>query len=285
MAVQAWGRTSVVLKMLSADLLTVDEEDELLQFSGPPAALRGVMTVRNPSERRLMLSRIHGFDVTVRGGPGAEGVTMARIGRATVLAAGEARQVPVTLALDPHTPPGQYHVELEVAGQRRRAAVTVVEEINFDAQPTEFVVENRPKATQDKLLVVSNRGNVPVNIRDIGAVPLDDELLTCRSLRGALREWTSRQENNVESYLVEVGRQANRALEDAGILRVHIADSPLAVAPGEQRTLSLSIEVPSTLDQHTRYTGVAPFYLTDLTFVVVPAASSLAENSSGGGNE
>lgn len=263
-----------VARRLAAAELADTGDDRPLEFSGTPGALRGHVDLRNSQPRQVLLSRIDALTASVTGDAGVAGVRAARVARATVLPADGTRRVPVTLGVDRHTPPGRYEVDLEVAGRQRRAVLTVLEDLAMGLEPTTLVVGNRPGVAQEKLVVVRNGGNVPLQLADIGAVPLDDERLDCRALRGALREWSGRPDATVEGFVVEVGRQAHQALDRAGILRVHVADAPLEVPPGEQRTLTLSIEVPSTLDRHTRYYGFAPVYLADLTFVVVPAGAA-----------
>ncbi|MBM7808041.1 hypothetical protein JOD57_003878 [Geodermatophilus bullaregiensis] len=269
------GRTPV-RRLLPDGLLVAADQDRPAEFVGPPHALTGRLFLRRTDERALMLTRCDALAATLGGTADLQGPAEARVARATVLRGREAGEVSVRLSLDRHTPPGRYEIEIEIGGERVAAVATVMDVASLDIRPTSFILDNAPKLVQEKTVVVRNRGNVPLRVTDIGGVPLDDERLDCRLLRGALKEWTAREERSVESYFVEVGRQAHKALERAGLLRVHVQGAPFVLAPGEIRTITLAIEVPSTLDRHTRYTGTAPFQLADLVFVIVPAVVSTA---------
>src|SRR5205823_13690784 len=131
-------------RMLRTEVVAPADGDEVLEFSGTPGSLRGRLPLRNLGGRRLMLTRVDVVPATVSGDAAVAGATTVRIGRAVVLDVDETRDVPVTLRLDPHTLPGRYELELEVAGQVRRAVVTVTEQVALDLQPTSLLVENRP---------------------------------------------------------------------------------------------------------------------------------------------
>jgi hypothetical protein len=268
-----------VRRMLADGLLVAVDRDQPVEFVGPPQALSGRLLMHKTDQRNLLLTRRDALVATLGGMSPLRGPVEAHVARATVLSGTEAREVSVTLSLDRYTPAGRYDLEIEIGGHRRSAVVTVAEVVALDIRPTSFVVDNMAKQVQEKTVVMRNLGNVPLRVADIGGVPLDDERLDCRSLRKALSAWRAREEQTVESYFVEVGRQAHDALERAGLLRVHVQGAPFQLAPGETRTVTLGVEVPATLDRHTRYTGVAAVHLADLTFVVVPAVVSTVRDA------
>jgi hypothetical protein len=237
-------------------------------LAGQPETLEGVIPLRNPGESRVVLrmARLRGDLVNERGEilPGRDHPI-----RPIVLRPGQARRATVNLGIEPQTPPGEYRGEVEVSGQVRPVVVHVTESILLDVTPTPVVVENRPGETMTKRVVFHNGGNVPLDIGEIGGVPLDDELLECRSLRAALGQWEDRG-GTVEGFLAESIRQAREILRRAGVLRVH-NPTPVTLEPGDVRPIDLEIRVPDGLDKRTRYQGSAALYTADLEFTVVPS--------------
>jgi hypothetical protein len=242
-------------------------------LAGQPEALEGVFPLRNAGESRVVLrtARLRGDLVNERGEilPGRDHPI-----RPIVLRPGQVRRATVNLGIEPQTPPGEYRGEVEVSGQVRPVVVHVTESILLDVSPTPIVVENRPDETTTKRVVFHNGGNVPLDIGEIGGVPLDDELLECRSLRAALEQWEDRS-GTVEGFLAESIRQAREILRRAGVLRVH-NPTPVTLAPGDVRPIDLEIRVPEGLEKRTRYHGSAALYTADLEFTVVPSRERAA---------
>ena len=252
------------------DFEVIDQpEEEPVVLAGQPQALTGEVRFKNPSENKLVLR-----GAQVRSRPEETKVAaLPAVSQAlatVVLYPGQQRNVPINLSLSPHTPPGEYRFDLEVAGQVRQVVLHVVEAVNLEISPSEVVIENRPGAKITKRVVFSNRGNVPLNVGEIGAIPLDDELLQCRILRAAVAE-VGRETQPLEEYVAEIARQAIKVLDQAGTLRVHNTAGPFVLQPGEVRPVDLEISVPDTLDKRTRYRAAAAIYTTDLEFVIVPA--------------
>ncbi len=261
----------------SQELLDLSEEDPIV-LAGEPESLEGELPLRNPGDKRTVLrSARFRPDLVNERGDVLAGRDHAI--RPVVLRPGQARRVRVTLGIEPHTPPGEYRGEMEVSGQVRPVLVHVTETILLDVSPTPVVVQNRPGEVMKKRVVFTNGGNVPLAINEIGGVPLDDELLECRSLRAALESWEDGA-GTVEGFLAESIRQAREALRQAGVLRVH-NPTPLTLAPGDVRAVELEIRVPDGLDKRTRYLGSAALYTTDLEFVVVPTREREASRTSG----
>jgi hypothetical protein len=251
----------------SPGLLDIPEEEPIV-FAGQPEALEGELPLRNAGDGRVVLraARLRAGLENERGDvlPG-----MDQAIRPVVLRPGQARRVMVSLGIEPHTPPGEYRGEVELSGQVRPIVVHVTESMQLEISPVPVVVPNRPGETAKKRVVFRNGGNVPLVIGEIGGVPLDDELLECRSLRAALEVWGD-EGGTVEGFLAESIRQARKVLQRAGVLRVH-NPTPLTLAPGEVRSVELEIRVPKDLDERTRYLGSAALYTSDLEFLVVPS--------------
>jgi hypothetical protein len=146
----------------------------------------------------------------------------------------------------------------------------VTEVVDLALSPQELVIENRPDQAVTKRVVFRNLGNVPLTVGQVGAIPLDDELLQCRTGRAAVISGGD-SIAGLDDYYAEVIRQTKTALEHTSFLRVRNTAGAVVLEPGEVRPIDLEIRVPKGLEKRTRYRGAAVFYTTDLEFVIVPA--------------
>jgi hypothetical protein len=179
--------------------------------------------------------------------------------------------VPLKIAVDPATPPGEYTVDLELAGGTRQAVLHVAEDFDLSVQPTEIVVENRPGEVQSKQLIVTNDGNVPFIVGEIGDVVLEDELIFCRAGRIAVEPWADRLDARLEDLVVDIIKAARDESGRATNMVVHNAAGEVQVAPGQTVTVPLEVTVPEGLHRNSRYQGVTPLFTADLVFNVVPS--------------
>jgi hypothetical protein len=251
------------------ELLDLDGDAPIV-LAGTPDAVRGVLPLRNRGDRRAVVR-----DVALEDPRGALGLAMPGTHRlpTTVVRPQQARTVPISLALDPTTPAGEYPLALRVGGRERRAVVHVVESVVVDVSPNPLVIENRPDETIRKTVLVTNGGNVPVTIGEIGAVVLDDELLACRSLRAtadALGDTDDDEGVTVARMLTQLARDFKTTFEHASRLRVRNVAGNVEIQPGQVAPLALEIEVPGTLEPRTRFFGRIAIYDVDLQLVVVP---------------
>lgn len=242
-------------------------EDEPIVLVGQPDAVQGELFVRNPGERKVVVRDAQVRSEALKTAPAAPlRYTLSPI----AVRPGLRRRVPLALAIDPDTPPGEYHGEVEVGGRVRPVVLHITEKVELVISPEVVVVHNLPGATTVKRVVFSNHGNVPLTLGEIGAVPLDDELWQCRTFRAALGA-LGEEIKSLETYALEIARQAKAVVERAGLLRVHNTAGTVVLEPGEVRPIDLEIRVPRTLEKRSRYRGIAPLYTTSLQFAVVPS--------------
>jgi hypothetical protein len=243
--------------------------DAPIVLVGPPQALQGELRLHNPGEQKLVLrdARLHSAAPSKERAslPSVPEFSMRRI----VLRPGELRRVPLKIPLSPHTPPGEYHGQVEVGGHARTVVMHVTEVVRLEISPGQLVIDNQPGTTLVKHAVFTNAGNVPLTMGDIGPVVLDETLLECRTGRAAIAA-LGENITGLDDYIAEVVRQTKAALEQTGILRVHVNGSPLTLAPGEVRPVEMEIRIPDNLDRRARYLGVAALYTTNLEFLLVP---------------
>jgi hypothetical protein len=247
---------------------------EPLVLVGPPRQIRGEFVVRNATERKIIVRQ-----PVLKAAAPATGRTKAAAAKAGIAAlpetvslrrikvrAGQSRPVPLSLTLDPRTPPGTYQAELDVNGEQRSVVVHVTEEVSLALSPDEIVLPGRAGEKFEKRVVFTNEGNVPVQVKTIGAVVLEDDAAHCRALRGALQDVGDTMKT-LDDFAAALGRRY-RAIYDTIALRVQ--NDEITVAPGETVPLDLTISMPEKLDKRARYAGTAAISTNTLTFKVVP---------------
>jgi hypothetical protein len=252
-------------------------DDAPIVVNGAPRRLSGVLRLRNDGQEAARVGQ-----VVVRDPDGNLGLTAESAHRVSPRSLDPAGEVAVKLRLrlDERTPPGEYHAEVDVGGTTRQLVVQVAQRVSVDLEPRRILVANRPGATTAASVVVTNQGNVPVAVGEIGAVPLDDEQRDCRILRRTVDALTAdEREVSVERLLTEVTRASKQVLDETGVLRIRNLSGPAEVPPGAVARFDLSVEVPRTLDPHARYTGFVPIATSTLSFVVVPGIEGDVEPS------
>jgi hypothetical protein len=246
-----------------------------LVLVGPPRDIRGEFRVQNSTERKIIVRQpLLKTAAAARAKPAVQGKTpaaeplpdMALALRRIVVRPGQSRPVPVALALDPRTPPGTYNADLDIDGQQRTVIVHVTEDVALSIAPREIVIANRAGGRVQKRIVLTNEGNVPITVRPIGVVVLDEELAHCRALRGALED-VGETMKNLDDFAVALGRRY-RALYQTLALRVQSPE--VTIPPGETQAVDLTIALPDKLEPRSRYSGYAAISTSTLTFTVVP---------------
>jgi len=250
--------------------LLADGEPPLV-LVGPPRDVRGEFRIQNTTGRKVVVrqpllktaavARVRGARKAATSLPDG-GVALRRI----VVRAGTSKPVPLALALDPRTPPGTYHAELDVDGEQRAVVMHVTEDVALHISPSELVLANTPGKKIQKEIVITNEGNVPVTVRSIGAVVLDDELAHCRALRGALADVGDAMKT-LDDFAAALGRRY-RAAYDTAALRVQ--NDEVTLEPGDTRAIALTIVLPDKLEPRSRHSGYTPISTSTLTFTVVP---------------
>jgi hypothetical protein len=243
--------------------------DEPLVLAGPPAKLTGQIDLLNPSDVSLVV-RDAGFN-------DPSGVLRAMPGRQSfspiVVRAHQQHRGPVTISVDPGTPPGEYRAEIELAGGTRPVVLHVTESIDLTVHPQSIVVMNQP-GPQRRRIVVTNEGNVPFAIGDLGDVDLESDVLSERT-RLALEPVTrtsKAEAKELEGPALVLLRIAPAEAFREGGLSVRAHGSAVTVTPGETVVIDLDIALQVDLPPNSRYRGRTPLLTRDLEFVVVSSA-------------
>jgi hypothetical protein len=247
-------------------------DDEPLVLAGPPGKLTGQIDLHNTSDVSVVL-RDAGFH-------DPSGVLRVRPGRQSfstlVVRAHQQQRGPVSMSLDPATPPGEYHAEIEVAGGTRPVVLHVTESIDLAVHPQSIVVLNQ-RGAQRRLIVVTNEGNVPFAIGDLGDVDLENDLLPDRT-RLALEpiaQGAQPAARDLDGPVFVLVRLAPAdAIRERG-LSVRAHGPAVRVMPGETAVIELDVTVQAELPPNSRYRGRTALLTRDLEFVVVSSAASL----------
>jgi hypothetical protein len=256
-------------------------KDEPIRLSGPPLRLAGRVRMRNPHARSFVLRNMALLD---RSGRLAD-LAPQHAFQPVVLRPREERAAPFSISLDPLTPPGEYHVELNVSGQSLPAVLSVAEAVALRVEPQSVVVANDAAVRVKKKIILSNEGNVPLDIGDIGDVELRDDLAQPRDLRGVigpLLEEIPKKIDDVVAALVAITSPRGPAV---GLLSVRMHGDSFSLAPGRTATVELEITVPAGLAAHGRYRGRAAIQTADIEFVVTPRAGHPREKPAGAGGD
>jgi hypothetical protein len=255
-------------------MLMPDAEQPLV-LVGPPRDVRGQFRVENSTERKIVVRRpllkaaakVRSKTAGAVSGTEASALPEGAVGlRRIIVRPGQSRPVPLALALDPTTPPGTYHAELDVDGEQRTVVMHVTEEVSLSIVPRELVITNRQGGKIQKRVVFTNEGNVPLTVKAIGVVVLDEELAHCRALRGALAD-VGETMKALDDFAAALGRRYRAVYET---LALKVQNEEVTVPPGETRAVDLSITLPDKMERRSRYTGYAAISTGTLTFTIVP---------------
>jgi hypothetical protein len=248
-------------------------EDEPLVLAGPPRALTGRVDLHNPGDVNLVLRNAGLRD------PGGVliGQPLRHALPLLVLRPHQERNVSLKVAVDPATPPGEYSVELELAGRTRPVVLHVAEVFDLSIRPASLVVANAPGQAQRKQLIVTNEGNVPITVGEIGEVDLKDDMVWDRAVRIAIEPWAGKADVEIEEFVVAVLRVAREEAYQVGSLVVRNLNGRVDVSPGETKVIDLEITLREELPLNSRYRGRAPLLTQDLEIVVVSSNEPLAD--------
>lgn len=261
-------------------------DDEPIVLMGHPEVLQGDLHLKNPLDEKIKLRDMRlrqvvpeEVDEKVKEPIQPKSQKL----RTVLLRPGQQRRLRLTMGLEPNTPPGEYRGEIEVAGRTQPVVLHVTEKVDIRISPQSVVVENLSGESVKKRIVVSNRGNVPITIGEIGAVPLDDEQLQCRTLRAAAAA-VGDEIKTFQEYLAIILYQAKVVMEHSGALRVRNLSGTTVVNPGEIKPVDLEIRIPEGLDKRSRFRGVVALYTANLEFLIVPASGGQAKRNGNSDN-
>lgn len=248
-------------------LVVGGSDDEPLVFAGPPGELTGRIRLHNPGDANVVLR-----DAGLKDPSGALRLPSARQKLApVVLRPDQGGEVPLSIAVDPATPPGEHSAELDLGGRTRAVVLLVAESLDLSVLPASLVVVNAPGVEQRKRLVVANEGNVAFALGDPGAVPLQDDMLRGRVKRLVIEGLLEHEKPDLEALLVALLAVVREEDDRLGHLEVRLAGGKVELRPGETKAVELAITLAGELPAGGRYRGRVPILTRDVD-VVVPGS-------------
>ncbi len=218
--------TKTAGKQTAGKQTTAAEPSGGIVLTGPPSQLRATVSVENAVDQRLA---IRGVALHREGHAAVPGSAAA------VIAPGATAQVPVSVRLDPSTPPGDHVAEIEVGGLRREVVLRVESHLALRVSPRRVLATEGEQALT---LTVSNEGNV--------AIPLA-AVLRARTDDGG---------------------------PDPGPDVVLTVTEPPVVEPGTTARVETTLLVPPDLDPTRRHTARLPVGTADLDVIILPRTAS-----------
>jgi hypothetical protein len=159
----------------------------------------------------------------------------------------------IRLRLPRETAPGEYRGETTIAGAKHEVVVRVAPAPRTRVEPKFTYVTAEPGGRADFDIVVSNRGNVPVEVPKSTELDLDSEVDQDRSLGRSLRAELHEGEKRVDRFFEELRRG------HGGVANLTVLNGAGAIEPGDSRSLRCRIEIPMTTEAGRDYVAVWQF--------------------------
>ena len=261
-------------KRASSNLISIPEGESLV-LVGPPNELTGRVALHNTGKQNVI---VRNAGVKAISGK-LNSLPASRTLPTVVLRPDQGRSIPLKIALNANTPPGDYEVELNVAGESRAAVLHVLEDFSVSIQPRKLVVANIAGQAQQKRVVIVNKGNVAFTVGEFGPVDLRDDLLWDRALRLAVEPLTNKRNANTEELIVAALRVAHEEAFIVDNMQVKNSTGAIEVTPGETATIDLEISLKEALPPNRRYRGLMPIMTQDLEILVVSSGNTIEKDS------
>jgi hypothetical protein len=169
--------------------------------------------------------------------------------------------------LDSRTPPGVYETTLILGEEQIPIILQVAETLDVDIVPRKFILTNAPGSTITKTVSVTNRGNLAVELGNVGAVALAERNQVCTVLRNSVKRF---QETGVDDAVNILADELEKSFERSGTLRIRTKNQPITVLPGETVIVELEISLPSSLRKSRLYHGQYKLYNASMTIELQP---------------
>jgi hypothetical protein len=192
---------------------------------------------------------------------------------AGIVRANATARLPISFDVPTTATPGRYRFSVALGNVEQVMAIDVERRVSVRLSPSVIIVANAGPATHTTHhITVENTGNVEVSVSGTVAVPLDDSLIVCRSLRGGLGLFSEIDEQDVtiDRLIARAAKTAHDALSSAVLGMRFIPDLDPIPAGGTAR-VTVEVETPTKLDSRTRYTAAVPILDTFVAVTVLPS--------------
>lgn len=217
---------------------------ESIVFQGEPSRVTGIVQVVNTTDqpmRRVQLRFENSGLLTAVGAPLTEvAIKMSR----PRLQPGEYRRMTVSLALDGRTPPGIHQGELVVGDQHLPVVFHIARISGVSVVPATIKVDNRPNTKHVTTVFMTNLGNEPITLGNIGAVEIEETDIVHRAIHDAMNQLEG---SGIDVALDAFTGQLKQGFKRGRVLRVYTRNKPVQIPPGETRPVDLEISLPKDM--------------------------------------
>jgi len=222
-----------------------------LHFIGKPTLCLGHVHLRNQSPEELRIKRIP-FAAPKLTGPADVPVSHVQV--SARLLPGVSLQAPSRLLIPPQTPPGRYTAEVLAGNVRKPVTVDVLESWDLAIIPRGFSLKlhagERPVCT----VQLTNRGNMPWDLRRAALAPLDEKDGINRNVFQSLK---NAHGAGYETVLNDFVKRLQES--EVGPAKIKILCEADVLEPGETQELKLEISLPDNLRKNRHYSGEISF--------------------------
>jgi hypothetical protein len=226
-------------------------EDTVLDFSGPPRAVTGIIPVINTGSDK---QRIRSISINSKELRGPGGVPFSEIPFRTRLKGGQRANLRARLPLDALTPPGSYDFEVTMGRSTLRAVARIAEVFDLRVEPRAItIIASAKSSTDTRKVVCENRGNVVLLGGNQCEVPIfeDDPLLTA-ILNGLNKSDRESAESMLKAALIE--------LADLKVGTLVVKRQVMALSPGQKVAVNIGFKLPAGLKPQHHYSASVGLY-------------------------
>ncbi|AEE52760.1 hypothetical protein [Haliscomenobacter hydrossis] len=241
-------------------------DDEII-LSGPPAKLRGSITLANNLAEAVMVT-----DLPIKS-LSRQVIQQAGITINAPLSAGENRRQRLNLSLPTFTAPGTYQHKVFVGGQEKDLTLIVQETLEIELIPANLTfVGIAPGMKHKKEIILVNKGNVAFSIPVVRHNMTLDMDLICRNLTNALKKTP---DGDSKATMDEFLKGLKNDLTDW--VEVRIAEAGKVLEPGSSIVLHLEFTLPKDINPNREYEGDLRILDQLLSYIIVPGPKPTAK--------
>lgn len=213
---------------------SIESEEEEIVLAGPPSLLLGTITLRNTGKEQIWVPEL---PLLVKQGRKKIKYSLQVN---TVIAAGTSKIQPLSLQIDPQTPPGVYKGTIAFDQSELPVRLNVEANAEVVLSPDELeVTGKKPGEKHEASIQMQNTGNVTLEVpQPVQEAYIDPDLIS-RRLGEAIREKGKEGTMPVLDLFVRTLRR-----EMGGTLNVTVREAGQEVKPGKSLDLHLTLELP-----------------------------------------
>jgi hypothetical protein len=235
--------------------------DNEVVLTGPPAELRGHLTLTNNNDEMV---KVRALPVMQTGSEGSMGVAMAPLKFSCRLNPGEQKIESILHQLPLDTAPGTYESSIMVGGEQRKLKMIVQGLIDINIHPQNFsFLDSSPGKTHTATFAVTNLGNMSFQVPDVKHVTTLDMDFLCRAAALAIR---NKGNEGYTQMMDELTKSIHNDMADW--VHVSVKESGTIIAPGETMILNLELTLPKDVDAKKDYAGNVRFWDKEITYVI-----------------